>query len=261
MDRAAPATEPVRVERLENGALWRVFLAAPKGNVLDAAMVKALAGIASRAREDANLKAILLEGEGTHFSFGASVQEHLPGRCDAMIKGFHALFHAILDSDVVWLAAVRGRCLGGGMELASFCHRVFAEPGAMFGQPEVVLGVFAPLASVWLAERVGRSNAEALCLSGRTVDGEEARRMGLADEVVSDPSAAAVAWASANLLSKSASSLRFAARALRAGFRARFASDLAQVERLYLDSLMATRDAVEGLEAFLAKRPPQWRNA
>ncbi len=257
----AVAHEPVRIESLDGGTLWRVVLAAPKGNVLDTAMVKALAAAAVRAKGEKDLLAVVLEGEGAHFSFGASVAEHLPGRYEAMLRGFHAVFPAILDSGVVWLAAVRGRCLGGGLELASFCHRVFAEPGALLGQPEILLGVFAPMASAWLAERVGRATAEDLCLTGRTVTAAEALRLRLVDEVADAPSAAALAWARANLAGKSASSLRFAVRAVRAGFRERFAADLARVERLYLEGLMETKDPLEGLEAFLAKRAPRWRNA
>jgi cyclohexa-1,5-dienecarbonyl-CoA hydratase len=178
-----------------------------------------------------------------------------------MLRGFHGLFRTMLDVPVVWLAAVRGRCLGGGMELASFCHRIFAAPDVALGQPEIALGVFAPMASVFLAERVGRPAAEDLCLTGRTVGAQEALAMHLVDEVAPDPTEAALAWARTHLASRSAASLRHAVRAVRAGLRHRLESDLGEVECLYLDGLMATADAEEGLRAFLEKRPPRWRNA
>lgn len=254
----APAVD---LERLDDDGIWRVTLDTPKANILDMEKVEQLRAIFARGSEAPGLKAILIEGRGPHFSFGASVEEHLPETCAAMIHGFHALFRAILDSRVVTLAAVRGQCLGGALELASFCHRVFAAPDARLGQPEIVLGVFAPVASVALAERIGRGAAEDLCLSGRSVEADEALRMGLVDEVAADPGAAALDWARRYLTPRSASSLRRAVRAVRWAYARRFGQALEEVERLYLEDLMATHDAVEGLQAFLDKRRPQWTDA
>ena len=251
----------VRMESLEGGAFRRLVLDAPKANVIDAAMTASLRDAVADIGADPAVKAAVLEGAGAHFSFGASVEEHLPGNVAAMLEGFHGLFRTMLDVPVVWLAAVRGRCLGGGLELAAFCHRVFAAPDVALGQPEIVLGVFAPVASVFLAERVGRPAAEDLCLTGRTVGAAEALAMHLVDEVAPDPTEAALAWARAHLAARSASSLRHAVRAVRAGLRHRLEADLGEVERLYLDGLMATADAEEGLRAFLEKRSPRWRNA
>jgi cyclohexa-1,5-dienecarbonyl-CoA hydratase len=249
---------PVALERLDGGAIWRAGLAAPKANILDARMVAGLTRVAERAREERGLKAVVIEGDGPNFSYGASVEEHLRDRVEGMLRGFHDLFRAILASAVPHLAAVRGQCLGGGLELASFCHRVFASPGAKLGQPEIALGVFAPVASVALVERVGRGAAEDLCLSGRSLDATEALRIGLVDEVVEDPGAAALAYARAHLLPRSAASLRHAVRGVRAGFERRFREEIAALERLYLEELMATADANEGLAAFLEKRKPAW---
>lgn len=250
----------VRVDALEKGAIWRVTLSGGKGNVLDAGMMKILTEIFQGATSTRDLKAVCLEGEGPHFSFGASVPEHLPEHVEKMLRAFHRLFDAMLDSDVVLLAAVRGQCLGGGLELASFCHRVFASPDARLGQPEIVLGVFPPVASVILAERMGRARAEDLCLTGRVIGAEEALRTGLVDEIAEDPSAAALAYARAHFLSRSASSLRFAVWAARHGFGERLRHELRALEQAYLEELMATHDAVEGLRAFMEKRSPKWEN-
>jgi cyclohexa-1,5-dienecarbonyl-CoA hydratase len=84
--------------------------------------------------------------------------------------------------------------------------------------------------------------------------------MGLVDAIDADPGAAALAWARKHLLPRSASSLRMAVRAVRTGFDARFRTELASVERLFLQDLMATADAKEGLVAFLEKRDPAWMN-
>jgi cyclohexa-1,5-dienecarbonyl-CoA hydratase len=252
---------PIRIEELEEGTVWRVLLDRPKANVIDSAMNAALTGVFERARGERGLKAICLEGEGPHFSFGASVEEHLPDSVEAMLKGFHGLFRAIAAAEVFVMAAVRGQCLGGGLELAAFAHRVFAAPDAQLGQPEIRLGVLAPVASVLLAERCGRGAADDLCLSGRSLGAGEARACGLVDEVADDPAAAALEYARNHLCKHSASSLRHAARAVRRGFYARFFGELDAIERHYLEELMATRDAVEGIESFLEKRKPDWSNA
>jgi len=253
--------EKVVVERIEGGAVWRVGIGGSRGNIVDAALTAALADAFAEAARTPSLKAILLEGQGKHFSFGASVQEHLPGEVAGMLGRFHGLLRQMLDLGVPLLAAVRGQCLGGGLELVTACHRVFASRDATLGQPEIALGVFAPFASVALGERVGRRHAEDLCLTGRSVGAEEALAMGLVDELCDDPAERALAWARQHLLPRSARSLRFAARAVRAGLRTRLERELPEVERLYLEELMQTADAAEGLRAFLEKRAPSWRDA
>ena len=253
-----PEGGTVRCEVLDDGAIWHVVLNTPKANIVDMDKAEQLASIFSRATEDKGLKAVLIEGEGPNFSFGASVPEHLPGRFEKMIPGFHQLFRRIIESSVITLAAVRGQCLGGGLELVSFCNRVFASPDAKLGQPEIMLGVFPPVASVVLPERVGRGAAEHLCLSGRSVSAEEALRIGLVDQIDDDPTAAALAYARKFLLPKSASSLRLGVRAVRTGWNERFLAELDRVERLYMKDLMSTTDAVEGLTAFVEKREAAW---
>jgi cyclohexa-1,5-dienecarbonyl-CoA hydratase len=253
---------PLHLDRLDQNTIWRVAFGGSKGNVLDTALMDALGDVFRDAAEAPHLKAVCLEGQGAHFSFGASVQEHLPPAAASMLARFHGLLLTMLDTAIPVLAAVRGQCLGGGLELAALCHQVFAARDARLGQPEIVLGVFAPVASIVLADRVGRGRADDLCLTGRSVTAEEAAAIGLVDHLVDgDPAEAAVAWARTHLAPKSASSLRFAVRAARAGLRAKLAAELPAIERLYLDGLMSTPDAVEGLHAFLERRPPAWRDA
>jgi len=239
----------------------RLALGGSKGNVIDSAMSAALAAAVRDAGASRSVKAILFEGDGPDFSFGVSVEEHLPEHVAAMLRGFHDLFRALLEAALPALAAVRGRCLGGGLELAAFCQRVFAAPDARLGQPEIALGVFPPIASLFLRERTGRPAAEDLCVGGRTLDAAEARRIGLVDDIADDPAAAALAYARAHLLPRSAASLRLAVRAVRRDLAARFESDIALLEALYLGDLMKTRDAVEGVRAFLEKRPPRWSDS
>lgn len=254
------ATEGVTREVLEEGQLWRVRLATPKANILDRAKISALSQLYADASREPHLKAIVLDGEGPNFSFGASVEEHLPGQFEEMIPAFHQLAVAILEAPVPTLAAVRGQCLGGGLEVALTATRIFAAADAKLGQPEILLGVFAPVASILLLERVGRGAAEHLCLTGQSVDATEALRVGLVDEVCEDPGAAAAGYAREYLLPLSASSLHLAVRAVRGELARRFRERILETERLYVDDLMPTRDAVEGLGAFLEKRAPKWED-
>jgi cyclohexa-1,5-dienecarbonyl-CoA hydratase len=251
----------VRITPHDTGAFWQVTFGGANGNILDRATVNALSRAFVDARAAVDLKAICLEGAGPDFSFGASIQEHFPEHVTEMIGGMRQLLLDLLDCHVVVLAAVRGRCLGGGLEVASVCHRVFASPDATFGQPEIAIGVFAPFASVLLPERAGRAHAEDLCLTGRTIDTREARAMGVVDEIADgDPTVSALAWARIHLARHSASSLRLAVSAIRAGLTARLREDLPAVEVIYLKELMASSDAREGLDAFLSKRRPIWKN-
>lgn len=252
---------PVRLTAVEGGLVRAVTLARPKANVLDAETLQALAEAFGAAAADPRVRAVLLAAEGPNFSFGASVEEHLPGRERSMLEALHGLLRAVLATDLPLVAVVRGHCLGAGLELVLLAHRIVAAPGALLGQPEINLGVLAPAASVLLLERVGRPVAEDLLLSGRSVDAAEALRVGLVDEVADEPVDAALAWIRTQLLPKSASSLRCAVRAARLGLIERVERELPRVEGLYLDRLMHTHDAEEGLRAFLEKRPPGWRDA
>ncbi|MCB9898371.1 MAG: cyclohexa-1,5-dienecarbonyl-CoA hydratase [Planctomycetes bacterium] len=251
----------IRVESLHDGALRRIVLDAPKGNVLDAEMVAQLDAAFTDAGRAPGCKALLLAAEGRHFSFGASVEEHLPESVAGMLGGFHQMFLTLASTHLPVVAAVRGQCLGGGLELAAFCQRLVAAPDAQLGQPEIVLGVIAPVASIVLPERVGRAVADDLLTSGRSLGAAEALRVGLVDEVADDPEAAALAWIERHLLPRSASSLRYAVHAARLDFDERFAHRIDQLTHLYLDGLMSTSDAVEGIRAFVEKRAPRWSDA
>jgi len=251
---------PLKVWLEKDGRLLRLRLARPKANIVDAAMIAALQSALGEHLSGARLRAVLLDAEGPHFSFGASVEEHLPESCAGMLQQLHALILRLLECPVPFLVAVRGQCLGGGLEVAAAGHLIFAAPDAKMGQPEIKLAVFAPAASCLLPERVGQARAEDLLFSGRSIGAEEAHRIGLVNALADDPEAAALDYFEQFLAPLSASSLRFAVRAARAGFLARVSEKLAAVERLYLEDLMATHDAVEGLNAFIEKRPANWQD-
>jgi len=243
-----------------DGGLLRLRLARPKANIVDAQMIAALHGALLAHGSRRTLRAVLLDAEGPHFSFGASVEEHLPAQCAAMLGSLHALVVALVDFPAPVMVAVRGQCLGGGLELALAGSWVFAAPDAQFAQPEIRLGVFAPAASVLLPYRMNQAAAEDLLLSGRSIAADEALQRGLVRAVADDPEAAALAWYHEHLHGRSAAAVACAMQAARGAMRRDLRVRLAEVERLYLDTLMATRDANEGLVAFLAKRRPNWEH-
>ena len=251
---------PLKIWLERDGTLLRLRLDRPKANIVDGEMIASLDTALGEHLGNSGLAAVLLDASGSHFSFGASVQEHLPDQCSGMLRSLHALVRKMVQSPIPILVAIRGQCLGGGLEVAAAGQILFCAPDASLAQPEMQLGVFAPAASCLLPERIGQSCAEDLLYSGRSVSGEEAGVMGLVDFVADDPEAAALEYFDAHLATKSASSLRMAVQAARSGFCERVTAKLAVVEKLYLEQLMSTRDAVEGLEAFIAKRPAKWNN-
>ena len=254
------ADDPLKVWLEREGALLRLRLARPKANIVDAAMISALRAAFAAHRGNSGLLAALLDAEGPHFSFGASVEEHLPENCAEMLRSFHALLGAVLEWPKPILVAIRGQCLGGGLELALAGTLIFAARDAVFGQPEMKLGVFAPAASVLLPARIGQAHAEDLLHSGRSIEAPPAQAWGLAAALAEDPAAAALEYFDAHLAPKSAASLGFGVQAVRSDFAAAANKRLLIVERLYLEELMKTHDAAEGLNAFLAKRQPRWEH-
>jgi cyclohexa-1,5-dienecarbonyl-CoA hydratase len=253
----------IKCEQLFDEAISKIILNSPKANVLEAAMLTEISAALDELAQRKDLKLLVFEGEGKHFSFGASVQEHTKDKAAMMLKGFHAVFLQMVKMAVPTMAIVRGQCLGGGMELALFCNFIVADRSAMFGQPEIVLGVFPPPASVMLPRKVGQSYADDLALTGRSIDAVEAHRIGLVNLLAREGQDAwelAAGWISNHILPKSAECLRIANRAVRNDFFRLILEDLPRMEGLYLKDLMETSDANEGINAFLEKRKPAWKN-
>lgn len=257
---AAAAASPLKAWTEQDGRLLRLRLARPKANVIDAAMIAALDEAIIAGAANRNLLAALVDHEGPHFSFGASVEEHLPENCAAMLAALHALLARMLAWPRPILVAARGQCLGGGLEFALAGTLIFAGQDAAFGQPEMKLGVFAPAASVILPLRIGQARAEDLLYSGRSIDAATAQAWGLAHAVGEDPQALALDYFRQHLAGKSAAALGYGVQAARSQFAVAAKQRLQAVERLYLNELMKTHDSAEGLKAFLAKRQPKWEH-
>ncbi len=246
-----------------DGQVLEVALNTPPANILSAQMIGELRTLLASERAPSKRKAIVLAGAGAHFCYGASVSEHRAAEVGAMLPQFHGLIDDLLAHPVTSIARVSGRCLGGGFELALGCSLLFADESARFAVPEIQLGVFPPVAAVLLPQMGAAALAPRLVLSGETVDAALLDRFGLlAAHTPTGAAATAVdAWIEKHLLPRSAASLRCAHRALRASLLAHYRARIGSTERLYLDELMATHDANEGIAAFMDKRAAVWTDA
>jgi len=248
-------------ESLFDGQVVRFTLNAPKANVLDGEMMAELQSELGMIFDD--VKLIQFTGTGDHFSFGASVAEHTKENAAEMLHQFHEIFKTMIELSVPTMALVSGQCLGGGMELAIFCSFLFLDETARMGQPEINLGVFAPPASLILPLKVGQTKADELLLTGKSMIPAEIINSGLGTKLFEDRQAmidGADAWVEKYILPKSASSLRIVASASRTEFNRNLSTNMDGLMDYYIKELMETHDANEGINSFLEKRKPNWKN-
>lgn len=254
----------IKTESFLNGAGLKIRLNAPKGNVLDSIMLESLAAALQKAGQNPHIKCIVFQGTGDHFSFGASVEEHTKANAPRMLRQFHGLFYQLMDLAIPAVALISGQCLGGGFELALACDFLFADKTAVCGQPEIRLGVFAPPASLLLPYRIGQQKADQLLLSGDSIQADKLKALDLAGKIYPDRptmEAEVTAWLEKTLIPKSSSSLKCAVRASRWQLNRILREGLPDLEELYIHDLMETGDANEGIQAFLERRKPKWRNS
>ncbi|MGZ4896360.1 MAG: enoyl-CoA hydratase/isomerase family protein [Candidatus Angelobacter sp.] len=250
----------VRLEITDRGQVARITLAAPKANILDKSMVLGVGAALEQLAAQTNLKAIVLAGAGPHFSFGASIEDHLPDRISDTLTNLRKLLLKMAMAPAPLIAAVRGQCLGGGFELALACDLIVAEGNAQFGLPEIKLGVFPPAGAALLPLRVGSGRAADMVLTGSSWTAPQAAAAGLVNKIFPNEELEPRLndWVKSEFLPRSAPALRFAAQAARLPLLRALEIDLPALERLYLNQLMDQPDAVEGVLAFLEKRQPHW---
>ncbi len=250
------------VEVTRQDGVVRVVLDRPPVNVIDLEGARELAGALAGVQRMESLTAVVLAARGKAFCAGVDVRDHLPDRGAAMLSEFHRVCRLLLAIEAPVIAAVQGAALGGGMELTLVCDLVVSSARATFGQPEIRLGVFPPLAAAALPHLVPFHLASELVLAGRVLSADEALRAGLVNRVAPpEQFEAAVESLLGELRPLSPHSLRLAKRALRLGRWRPEPDEIEAAERFYVDQLMLTPDAIEGLTAFLEKRPPVWAAA
>jgi len=237
----------------------RLTLRNPPLNVIDIPMMEELAQALGEIEARSDISIVVLSGEGSAFSSGVDVAAHTPDKVDAMLLKFHAVIRALVGSKKVTVAAVHGHCLGGGAELAMVCDVVYTTASAQWGFPEIKLGCYPPVACTALAALVGQKRAAELILTGRTISGAEAAEMGLANRAVAEEELAAVVdHCVRELLRLSPAGLAVTKKSLYAWDAIHFDKGLARAEKIYLEELMKTADAQEGIRSFMQKRAPKW---
>ncbi len=254
--------DELKFHKLENEhGVARLTFARPKHNVLNIEMMDELNGILEELLVDDGLKCLIILGDGPSWSAGVDVGEHAPEKVDGMIASFNRIFELMQRLEMPTIAAVHGRALGGGMEVAIACDMIVAGKSALFGQPEVKLGFFPPYAAIRLPELVGPSKAIEICCAGMTYTAGEVYEMGMVNRLVDDGDLLdEVGRIASELQACSPLIIRLGKRAVRQ-FRGRdFEGALRGVSDLFLNTLMKTEDTVEGIKSFYEKRRPVWQN-
>ena len=249
---AIDATEPVA----------RIVLRHPPLNIIDVPMMDELVEALREIESLPEIAMVFLSADGGSFSAGVDVAAHTPDKVDAMLHKFHSVIRALITSRKVTVAAVHGNCLGGGTELAMVCDVVYTTTSARWGFPEINLGCYPPVACAALASLIGQKRAAELILTGKTITGSEAAAMGLANHAVDESELAIVVDRLAERLSRlSPAALAVTKKSLYAWDAMHFDKGLARAEKIYLNELMKTADAQEGVAAFMEKRQPRWFGA
>lgn len=243
------------------GGVARITLNQPPLNIIDIPMLEEIHSALARLHSENEVKVLVIDHQGKAFSAGVSIRDHTPDKVSDMIEKFHGMFRLLHSLALPTLALVDGMALGGGCELATFCDMVIASERATFGQPEIKVGVFPPVAAVVFPHLVGRNRALELLLTGDVVDAAEAKALGLINKVFSTQEFHQKADEFiGKLTSLSAPVLKLTKRAVDRGLYANISEAITSVEELYLGELMQTEDAHEGLNAYLEKRKPIWKN-
>jgi cyclohexa-1,5-dienecarbonyl-CoA hydratase len=237
----------------------RVVLQNQPLNIIDIAMMEELSEALRHIQAQQNISVIVISGAGKAFSAGVDVAAHTPDKVEEMLTKFHAVIRALVSTSKVTIAAVDGHCLGGGAELAMVCDCVYTSEDARWGFPEIRLGCYPPVACTALAALVGQKRAAELILTGRTLNGREAAKIGLATGAVPENELAGIVDECLSHLRKlSPAALAIAKKAAYAWDSMHFDKGLARAEKIYFEDLMKTADAQEGIRAFMEKREPKW---
>jgi len=244
----------------EKAPIYRILLNRPPVNVLNIEMIQELTSAVESASASPDVSVLVITGGGEKgFSAGADIQDHLPERVSEMLQEFHRLFQKLGECPAVTVAGVHGYCLGGGCELALFCDFVIADESARFGQPEIEVGCFPPVALALLPHRMSVKKSAEWIFTGKTYSAQEAVQMGLVNRLAPAGQLETVLQEFVSLLtSKSPAVLKLTKKAFQKALTLPMDSALMEMNRLYLEELTRLSDMVEGLTAFLQKRKPVW---
>ena len=236
----------------------RITLKNPPLNVIDLEMMGELLEALEEVETSTETSAVVIAGSERAFSSGVDIAAHTPDGVRGMLTAFHGVIRALVATKRLTIASVRRHCLGGGAELALLCDVVYASPDSVWGFPEIKLACFPPVASVALSSIVGQKLAAEMVLTGRTLSGQEALDAGLVNGLADDPETL-VGECISRVSQLSPAALAMAKKAFYAWDSIHFDKGLARSEQIYLDELMKTLDAREGIQAHIERRRPKWQ--
>jgi cyclohexa-1,5-dienecarbonyl-CoA hydratase len=255
-----PASPNHRLTTNREGPLARITFTHPPLNVFDLQLMDEMAQALDGLRQRAEISAVVISGSERAFSAGVDVAVHTPEQVPTMFQKFHGLILALAKFPKITIAEVRGACLGGGAELAMLCDMCFTTPDAKWGFPEITLGCYPPVACTALAALVGQKRAADLIFTGRIFSGSEAAAWGLANEALAERELQNAIQGKLDYLFKlSPAALAHAKKAFYAWDSIHLDKGLVRAEKIYIEELMQTEDAKEGIQAWLEKRRPDWR--
>ena len=245
------------------GRVLSVVWERPPLNVFDIALLAELDQALSFCALQGDVDVAVLSGAGERaFSAGVDIRDHTAEKVPQMLDAVHGVIRKLVALPQVSIAAVRGVCLGGGLEIASSCDMVIASEESSFATPEIYVGCYPPVALARFAGLIGYHRAAEMILTGRRFSAPEAQSMGLINRVVAaDQMESGIAALEHELLGKSGAVLRLTLRGLRELSLQGFDQALRRSEEIYRDELLKTADVAEGVAAFLEKRPPVWRHS
>lgn len=234
----------------------------PPMNILNIATMEEMNNALSTVAANKEVKVLTITSTGEKaFSAGVDVSEHTEEQVEQMLHVFHDIFRNLVKLDQVTVAATKGFTLGGGCEVAIFCDLIFAADNLKIGQPEIQLSAIPPIALLILPRLMCLKKASELLLSGKIIDASEAEQMGLVNRVVpldsfdSELEAFIQPFTELSLIG-----LKYSKKGIQLGLEENFLEGLEKIEKMYLEELMASEDAHEGLKAFMEKRKPVWKN-
>jgi len=251
-----PSSVPVTI-RIHSG-IARITLDRPPLNVLDVEMLRRL-NAALRDCDATGIRVVILSSPLPRaFSAGVDVRDHLAGQLDALLAEVRENARLLLTLKPVTIAAIHGSTLGGGAEIALLCDLVLAGDDTVFAFPEIKLAAFPPVAAAYLPEICGWKRAMRLLL-GESVDATVAERMGLVSQVVpARDLPETVDRVATELAAHSGVALRALTTALRGQRAPGILQRLDAAIATYRAAVGPSRDAEEGIGAFLEKRAPAW---
>lgn len=252
-------TEIIHLRR--EGDTATLTLNRPPLNVLDIATLDTLGAHVEAICVDSSVRFLKFRSDiDGVFSAGNDVADHTVERAPEMLKVFHRIFRSLLASDVITLAQVDGVCLGGGAELALFCDFLCVSDRSQFGFPEIKVGCFPPVAAAVLPLWVGSPRARRWILTGETISLPALAEAGLIHRIVSaDELDQSVEDSLNHLRNLSPDVLRLTRRAISGAENLQILERLQQAEDVYINQILRTPDAAEGVAAFMEKRTPNWK--